>query len=144
MEAFNEAMQKWIPVDALVTHTVSKPWKFEPPSSDERNSMSYVIALEGDGVAKDVTRRYARAYNAKTRKMRVESVGGGEKWWRRTLKVFKRPHTSVRSPELGIVLAIDRLYRIVIRWKTQSWRVKRLQNRCHATTRTLKIIPTTH
>lgn len=95
VEAFNEAIQQWIPVDALVTHTVAKPSRFEPPGSDDRNSMSYVVAFEDDGTVKDVTRRYAKAYNAKTRKSRVENTEGGERWWRRVLKMFRRRSTLV-------------------------------------------------
>jgi xeroderma pigmentosum group C-complementing protein len=52
--------------------------------------MSYVVAFEEDGAAQDVTRRYAKAYNAKSRKSRVEVTKGGERWWRRTMRVFRR------------------------------------------------------
>ncbi|KAF4541277.1 DNA repair protein [Lasiodiplodia theobromae] len=47
-------------------------------------------AFEDNGVAKDVTRRYAKAYNAKTRKLRVESTENGDRWWRKALKLFRR------------------------------------------------------
>ena len=90
VEAFNAAIQKWIPVDPLVTKTIAKPSKFEPPASDIENNMTYVLAFEDDGSARDVTRRYAKAYNAKTRKTRVEVTKGGEKWWRRVLRIYKR------------------------------------------------------
>lgn len=90
VEAFNAAVQKWVPVDPLVTKSVSKPSKFEPPASDIENKMTYVIAFEDDGSARDVTRRYAKAYNAKTRKGRVEVTKGGEKWWRRVLRIYQR------------------------------------------------------
>lgn len=90
MEAFNEAHQKWLPVDPLVTWTVGKPSRLEPPANDPNNVMSYVVAFEEDGVARDVTRRYAKAYNAKTRKLRVEAVEGGAKWWKKAMKIFKR------------------------------------------------------
>ncbi|KAK5000563.1 hypothetical protein LTR28_013037, partial [Elasticomyces elasticus] len=84
---------KWIPVDPLVTETVGKPAKFEPPASYALNDMSYVVGYEDDGVARDVTRRYAKAYNAKTRKARVESVEGSERWWRRAMRMFRRSET---------------------------------------------------
>ncbi|KAK5124853.1 hypothetical protein LTR85_001043 [Meristemomyces frigidus] len=90
VEAFNAAQQKWIAVDPVVTGTVNKPSKFEPPSSYEFNQMSYVVAFEADGVAKDVTRRYAKAYNAKTRRQRVEATEGGAQWWRKAMRVFRR------------------------------------------------------
>ena len=83
-------MQKWVAVDALVTKTIAKSTKLEPPASDIENNMCYVIAFERDGSARDVTRRYAKAYNAKTRKTRIEFTKGGERWWRRVLRIYKR------------------------------------------------------
>ncbi|KAK7549986.1 hypothetical protein IWX49DRAFT_619621 [Phyllosticta citricarpa] len=90
VEAFNAAQQKWIPVDPIATGTVGKPSRLEPPISDPQVSMSYVLAFEENGVAKDVTRRYAKAYNAKTIKTRVESTSGGSRWYRKALKLFRR------------------------------------------------------
>ena len=89
VEVFSPSMQKWLPVDPLVTRTIAKPSKFEPPLGDSENNMSYVIAFEEDGYAKDVTRRYAKAYNAKTRRSRVDSTKGGEKWWKRLMRMYK-------------------------------------------------------
>ena len=92
VEAFNEAVQKWVPIDPLVTQTIAKPSKLEPPAGDPANTLSYVVAFEDDGSARDVTRRYAKAYNAKVRRDRVESTKGGQKWWKRTMKMFRRQH----------------------------------------------------
>ncbi|KAJ9640405.1 hypothetical protein H2199_005944 [Coniosporium tulheliwenetii] len=90
VEAFNTAYQKWVTVDPLATASVNNPAKLEPPMSYPDNIMSYVVAFEADGVARDVTRRYAKAYNAKTRKLRVESTEGGERWWKKAMRVFRR------------------------------------------------------
>lgn len=90
IEVLDEAHQKWIPVDPVVSMSVAKTRVFEPPLSDIENIMSYVIAFEDDRVAKDVTRRYAKAYNSKTRKMRVESTDHGARWWNKTLRPFRR------------------------------------------------------
>jgi xeroderma pigmentosum group C-complementing protein len=46
VEAWNTATQKWIAVDPLVTKTVGKPSRIEPPMSDPENIMSYVVAFE--------------------------------------------------------------------------------------------------
>lgn len=97
VEAFNEAVQKWIPVDPLVTKSVAKASKFEPPASDRYNSMSYVVAFEEDASARDVTQRYTKAYNAKTRKNRVESTKDGESWWMKTMKFFEKPFMEDRD-----------------------------------------------
>lgn len=91
VEVLDEAHQKWLPVDPLVTETVAKPRVFEPPAADHENNMSYVIAFGDEGSAKDVTRRYVKAYNSKTRKNRVESTHEGEKWWRKAMRPFSPP-----------------------------------------------------
>lgn len=90
VETFNTAQQKWIPVDAMVTHTVNKAAKLEPPSSYDLNHMAYVIAFEDDGTARDVTKRYAKAYNAKTRRHRVEASADGARWFKKAMRIFRR------------------------------------------------------
>ena len=97
VEAFNAAVQKWVPVDPLVTNSIAKPSKFEPPASDLENNMNYAIGFEEDGSARDVTRRYTKAYNAKTRKGRVETTKGGERWWRRVMRMYKRSYDLDRD-----------------------------------------------
>lgn len=95
VEVLDEAHQKWQPVDPLVTESFWKPQKLEPPASDRENCMAYVIGFEADGTAKDVTRRYAKAYNAKTRKLRIESATPiGERWWRKALRTYSRGYTT--------------------------------------------------
>lgn len=105
VEAFNMADQKWIPVDPLVTKTVSKPSKFEPPASDAQNILTYVLAFEDDGSARDVTLRYAQAYNAKTRKGRVEVTNGGAEWWRKVLELYRSPFRFSRDEIEDALLA---------------------------------------
>jgi xeroderma pigmentosum group C-complementing protein len=90
VEVFNAAHQKWVAIDTHSTFTVNAPEKLEPPLSHTQNSLTYAIAFEEDYTAKDVTRRYAKAYNAKTRKLRVECMPHGAEWWRRTTKYFER------------------------------------------------------
>ena len=95
-------MQRWISVDPLVTNTVGKPSRMEPPAADSFNSMNYIIAFEDDLSARDVTRRYVSAFNAKTLKNRVESTKDGEKWWHATMQVFERPFLEDRDQlEMG-------------------------------------------
>ena len=97
MEAFNEAVQKWVPVDPLVTKSLAKPFKLEPPANDPLNAMNYVVAFEEDASARDVTRRYASAFSAKTRKRRVESTKDGEMWWERALGFYEKPFLEDRD-----------------------------------------------
>lgn len=69
--------------------------KLEPPAADRGNCLSYVVAFEEDGSGKDVTRRYAKAYNAKTKRMRVDGPliarEDGGKWWRKVMRRYKQP-----------------------------------------------------
>ncbi|KAF2494693.1 Rad4-domain-containing protein [Lophium mytilinum] len=97
VEAFDFAMQKWIVVDPHSSSTANRPDKMEPPMNYSQNTLSYVVAFEEDLSARDVTRRYAKALNAKTRKTRVESTEGGAKWWKKALKIFRRRTTLDRD-----------------------------------------------
>ncbi|KAJ5081621.1 hypothetical protein NUU61_009885 [Penicillium alfredii] len=102
VEAFNEAVQKWVAIDPVVTKSLAKPSKFEPPASDPYNQMNYVVAFEDDASARDVTRRYAKAFNAKTRKLRVESTRNGEAWWDKALRAYEKPFLEDRdAAEVG-------------------------------------------
>ncbi|KAK3682472.1 nitrilase [Podospora appendiculata] len=104
VEVLDQAYQKWHPVDALVTGTQWKPRALEPPASDRENCMTYVVAFEADGSARDVTRRYAKAYNSKTKRLRIDGISTygnrtstagsgltGERWWRRAMRKYARP-----------------------------------------------------
>ncbi|KIV83515.1 hypothetical protein PV11_05535 [Exophiala sideris] len=98
VEVYSPSTATWMPLDPIVRNTINKPKTgFEPPASDQQNSMTYVIAFEDDGSAKDVTRRYTQWYNAKTRKQRVESTKGGEEWWESTMRVYQKPFDEVRD-----------------------------------------------
>ena len=91
VEILDVGHQKWQPVDAVVTDTFWKPKVLEPPITDKENSLSYVVAFEADGTAKDVTRRYAKAYTAKTRRLRVDTVADdGDQWWKRVMKLYRK------------------------------------------------------
>ncbi|KAJ5452887.1 Rad4 beta-hairpin domain 1 [Penicillium cf. griseofulvum] len=97
VEAFNIAAQKWVPIDPVVTKSLAKPSKFEPPASDPLNLMNYVVAFEDDASARDVTRRYVKAFNAKTRKLRVEITRNGEEWWDKALNAYEKPFFEDRD-----------------------------------------------
>lgn len=98
VEVFSPATSTWMPLDPLVRNTINKPKTgFEPPAADQLNSMTYVLAFEDDGAAKDVTRRYTQWFNAKTRKQRVEGTKGGDQWWKRTMGFFQKTFTEVRD-----------------------------------------------
>lgn len=103
VEAFDEATQKWIALDPMATKSVNRPAQIEPAFNDAENSMAYVIAFEEDGTAKDVTRRYTKAYNAKTRRLRVESTEGGHLWVKLALSPLRKYRVQVWSSFILVV-----------------------------------------
>ncbi|TGO17084.1 hypothetical protein BTUL_0021g00840 [Botrytis tulipae] len=108
VEVLDSAHQKWIPIDPLVTETISKPRSFEPPLTDKDNALSYVLAFSSDSSARDVTRRYAKAPNSKTRKQRIESMHGGQKWWNKVLSHYSRGwKKDVEQIEDGELAALE-------------------------------------
>ncbi|KAM0126703.1 hypothetical protein ACHAO1_009935 [Botrytis cinerea] len=108
VEVLDFAHQKWIPIDPLVTESISKPRSFEPPLTDKENALSYVLAFSSDSSARDVTRRYAKAPNSKTRKQRIESMPGGQKWWNKVLSHYSRGwKTDVEQIEDGELAALE-------------------------------------
>lgn len=127
VEVLDVGHQKWQPVDILVTGTHFRPAKLEPPASDRRNALSYVLAFEEDGAAKDVTRRYAKAYNSKTRRMRIDgpavpSSTEGAKWWRKILRRYRHggpPSTldQIENVELNAAEAHEPMPRNVADFK---------------------------
>lgn len=101
IEVFSPSISAWLPLDPLVRNTVNKPRTgFEPPASDPLNTMSYVIAFEEDGYAKDVTRRYTSYYNAKTRRSRVEVTKGGSEWFSSIMQHFAKHHFDRHDREV--------------------------------------------
>ncbi|KAK4145203.1 uncharacterized protein C8A04DRAFT_35925 [Dichotomopilus funicola] len=102
VEVLDAAHQKWHPVDPLVTSTQWKPRVLEPPASDSLNTLTYVIAFEADASARDVTRRYAKAYTSKTCRQRIDNpslppaatpsggITDGSRWYRALLARYTR------------------------------------------------------
>ncbi|KAJ4254368.1 hypothetical protein NW762_009962 [Fusarium torreyae] len=109
VEILDVGHQKWQPVDAVVTHTFWKPKALEPPITDKENFLSYVVAFEADGTARDVTRRYAKAYTAKTRRSRIETASeDGDVWWRRVMKLYgRRRRTDLDQIEDNELVGIE-------------------------------------
>ena len=87
--------------------------------------MSYVIAFDDDGCARDVTRRYTKAYNAKTRRDRVEVTNGGERWLHKVMKMYRRPHIlnrdQVEDAELAAKEAAEPMSRNVQDFKDHPY-----------------------
>ena len=92
-EVFSRPDGRWLPVDP-VRYIVNKRKVFEPPPHDPDNRMVYIVAIEEDGYARDVTPRYAKEYGAKTAK--VQMGGKGRKqWWEFVMSTVTRPYRLV-------------------------------------------------
>jgi xeroderma pigmentosum group C-complementing protein len=143
VEAFNTALQKWVSVDAVATKTVGKPSRIEPAMNDRTSNLTYAVAFEEDGFAKDVTRRYAKAYNAKTRRLRVDSTPGGDKWLKKAMKLFRRHIVLVREPFYIRYCSTHTRNRTETSLRMPNWRRRKLMKACRATFKTLRIIHTT-
>lgn len=122
VEVLDVAHQKWQPVDPVVTDSMWKPGKFEPPASNRDNVMSYIVAFEADGTARDVTKRYAKAFSAKTRRHRIEACAeGGEQWWRAVMQSyagrFSTPLDQIEDNELEAIALREPMPRNVADFK---------------------------
>ncbi|THH01924.1 hypothetical protein EW026_g851 [Hermanssonia centrifuga] len=101
-EVFSRADARWLPVDPI-RNIVNKRKAFDPdskfstlPGTRVENRMVYVVALEEDGYARDVTPRYATEYGAKVSKMRQGGKGKRE-WWERVMAMVQRPYRLNRD-----------------------------------------------
>lgn len=77
VEVWDKYSEKWVSIDPIVMRILEvvpmrRKSKFEPPGTDTRNQLTYVIAYDSLGGVKDVTRRYSQYYNAKTIKKSIE------------------------------------------------------------------------
>ena len=88
LEVYNPYAKKFTSLDPLVTHSIGRPSALTPPLSDPLNCLTYVIAFNDDLTAKDVTRRYTRAYNAKILKQRIDLSPQGKAWLSSVLALF--------------------------------------------------------
>ncbi|KAJ3036180.1 hypothetical protein HDV00_003036 [Rhizophlyctis rosea] len=94
-EVYNEKAKEWVivdPVSGMINDTVA----LEPPASAPNQcQFSYIVAYEQGFGIKDVTRRYASQYGAKTIKLRLPPGDEGEGWWDRTLWL----HSKAKAEE---------------------------------------------
>ncbi|KKA27637.1 hypothetical protein TD95_001738 [Thielaviopsis punctulata] len=102
VEVLDKASQKWQPVDPLATHTFFRPRALEPPLSDRLNQATYILAFDANNTVRDVTARYARAFKAKTRRLRIDHASpAGAQWWHRVLAHYtkQKPASPLRLAE---------------------------------------------
>ena len=99
-EVWDKFAKNWITIDPTNLKIIEQiraggVAKLEPRGTVpcKRNLLRYVIAFDRKGGCRDVTRRYARWYNAKVRKRRITKDTDGEIWFNR---VVSRLHLRKR------------------------------------------------
>lgn len=96
-EVYSPYLRQWIVIDPVRNKLRCKD-VIEPSRSSLENQLLYVVAFEEDGSARDVTARYAKAFNNHTAKMRVPNRKGTN-WWEDTITRHKRSFELNRDRE---------------------------------------------
>lgn len=102
VEVWDLFSTQWIAIDPVVLGIVepasmNRKSRLEPPMSDKSNMMRYVVAFDDEGSVRDVTRRYAFYYNAKTRKKRITNTPEGAVWYSNLLNSHAKEHLNERD-----------------------------------------------
>ncbi|KAN0059795.1 hypothetical protein ACQY0O_008369 [Thecaphora frezii] len=99
VEVFSKPFQKWITVDPVrsVVRATGNRW-MEPAPTDRQNKLVYVVAVEEDGYARDVTARYTNKLNSRVARLRPPTrTKGEEDWWAKTVRAIHRPQKLDRD-----------------------------------------------
>lgn len=86
VEVWDKDAKKYITIDPVVKKTIEivvNKSKLEPPMNCARNNSWYVIGYDRLGGVRDITRRYAKEFNAKVRKKRIDREMKYNSWWKR-------------------------------------------------------------
>ena len=102
-EAYSPQLKKWVHVDP-VGLLVNKPASVEASLNaskltssrgSKHMALAYVVAIDSDGVLRDVTRRYAQKYSSLTSTLRVSEFD----WWEHTLKALSASRAPAKRDE---------------------------------------------
>lgn len=88
VEVWDKDGKKYITIDPTVKkliEIVNYKSKLEPPMNCIRNNSWYVIGYDRLGGVRDITRRYAKEYNAKVRKKRIDREEKYAIWWQKLI-----------------------------------------------------------
>ncbi|PWN42133.1 Rad4-domain-containing protein [Ceraceosorus guamensis] len=99
VEVFSKPWQKWMTIDPIRAKVEVGPNRhMEPPPSDRRNKLVYVVAFEEDGFARDVTARYTKTLHSRVNRMRPPAPKGSlEGWWESVVRALHRPQKLDRD-----------------------------------------------
>ncbi|KAL1924734.1 uncharacterized protein VTP21DRAFT_4388 [Calcarisporiella thermophila] len=94
-EVYSKHEERWVPVDP-VRGLVAQPKAMDPPANCVENGLAYAVAFESEGYARDVTRRYASQWGARTMRNRLPEKEG-DAWWREVMRGFEKPYKLPRD-----------------------------------------------
>lgn len=83
-EAWDSSSKTWITIDPVllkVIENVRVKSRLEPPSNYRYNNLVYVLGYDRKGGVRDITKRYAEKYYARTRKKRITKYEADEIWY---------------------------------------------------------------
>ncbi|KAJ1310087.1 hypothetical protein OPQ81_006835 [Rhizoctonia solani] len=118
-EVFSRPDGRWIPVDP-VRGFVNRAGLFEQrdqAGKRKTDKLMYVVAMEEDGYARDVTARYAKNFGAHQARARARIAAGRKngktEWWDSVMRILKRPYAlhrdDVEDAELSHQRALEGL-----------------------------------
>ncbi|CAE6347867.1 unnamed protein product [Rhizoctonia solani] len=118
-EVFSRPDGRWIPVDP-VRGFVNRAGLFErrdQAGKRKADKLMYVVAMEEDGYARDVTARYAKNFGAHQARARARIAAGRKngkvEWWDSVMRILKRPYAlhrdDVEDAELSHQRALEGL-----------------------------------
>lgn len=83
-EAWDPSSKTWITIDPIqfkIIENVKLKSKLEPPANYPYNNLIYVLGYDRKGGVRDITKRYAEKYYARTRKKRITKDEADEIWY---------------------------------------------------------------
>lgn len=94
-EVWDKFSKQWISIDPMNLKTIEQirhSTKMEPKGvmCCKRNMIRYVIAYDRQEGCRDVTRRYVKWLNAKTRRRRIAKDSDGLRWYQAVLETLHR------------------------------------------------------
>jgi xeroderma pigmentosum group C-complementing protein len=83
-EAWDTVSKTWYTIDPIMFRTIENvktKSKLEPPLNSAHNTLTYVIGYDRQGGVRDITKRYAEKYYARTRKKRITKDEAEDIWY---------------------------------------------------------------
>ncbi|KAJ1750678.1 hypothetical protein LPJ79_002711 [Coemansia sp. RSA 1821] len=108
-EVFNQVSEQWMPINAY-SGTIERATQLARAGRGSACAFAYILAVDGAGHVRDVTRRYSRDFVNTTQRQRLEGVSEREDpraaaWWAQWLERWAAPAASPRAQQEEAELA---------------------------------------